>query len=344
MKVISLLADNGQVSIAACRRRRAAVRTYPCWHNLAPATGNAIVRAGVWHPKDPVGISTKAVGLLIAKIKRSETTTYRNQAAQRVLTVLDAFSSKAEAVSTAELCKSLGMSNNMVHRALALLEEEGLIMRAATGQAYQLGPRVLTFASSDADQSDDINDVCRPYMETLHELTGESIFLGIMVGRNRVVIDKIEGTGRRIAHSQRGLAVPLHVSKTSRVLLAYLPNAEIEAYLRAAHPLSEYSDLFVDASHETNKDVWNDIRVIRQQGYIAWRNPQQYGGSYIAFPVLDGESRPHAVISVGAPIERLTPEQLERFLPRMVQIMASLHVRTRLLPAPPPLDVSLSAV
>jgi IclR family acetate operon transcriptional repressor len=163
--------------------------------------------------------------------------------------------------------------------------------------------------------------------------------MGIIVGRNRVVIDKIEGTGRRIAHSQRGLAVPLHVGKQSRVLLAFLPDAEIEAYLRTAQPLSEFSNLFVDAAHETTKDVWHDIQVVRQQGYIAWHNPRQWGGgSYISFPVLDGENRPHAVISVGAPMERMSPKDVERLLPQMLQIMSKLHMHTRLLAAPTCLD------
>jgi DNA-binding IclR family transcriptional regulator len=273
-------------------------------------------------------------GPTIAKTTQAKKPTYRNQAAQRVLTVLDAFSGRSAPVSAPELCKSLKMTKNMVHRALSLLEAEGLVIRNRTEQLYELGPRVLTFANTADDESDEINDVSRPYMEMLHELTGESIFLGIIVGRNRVVIDKIEGTGRRIAHTQRGLAVPLHAGKQSRVLLAFLSDAEIEAYLRTAPPVSEFSNLFVDAAHETTKDVWHDIQVVRQQGYIAWRNPRQYGGTYVAFPVLDGENRPHAVISVGAPMERMSLEDIERLLPQMMQIMSKLHMHTRLLAAP----------
>lgn len=273
---------------------------------------------------------------------KSERPAYRNQAAQRVLMVLDAFAHCIAPVTAAELGKSLKMTKNMVHRALSLLEEEGLIFRTQSGQSYQLGPRVLTFANTEGDQSEDINDIARPYMEMLHDLTDESVFLGIMVGRNRVIIDKIEGTGRRVAHSQRGLAVPLHVGKASRVLLAYLSDSEIEAYLKAAQPLREFSNLFIEAGHETTKDVWNDIRTIRKQGYIAWRNPQMYGGSYIAFPVLDGENRPHAVLSVGAPIERMSPEDVDRLLPSMLKIMAQLRIHTNLLPAPPPLGISVA--
>lgn len=274
-------------------------------------------------------------GSFVGKRVKNQEATYRNQAAQRVLSVLDSFSGRMEPVSPSELGNALGMSKNMIHRALALLEEEGLICRSAATNTYLLGPRILTFAVSSDDLADDINVICRPSMERMAELTGESVFLGIIVGRNRVVIDKIEGTGRRVAHSQRGLAVPLHVSKASRVLLAQLTDEEIIAYLKEARPLAEYTDLFADSATETTEDIWEDLRAIRAQGYIAWVGQQQYGGSYIAFPVLDGEHRPHAVMSLGGPAERFPPEQIERLKPELLEIMDKLQARTRLVPAAP---------
>jgi DNA-binding IclR family transcriptional regulator len=268
---------------------------------------------------------------------KNDQTAYRNQAALRVLSVLDAFSGRIDPVSAGELGALLGMSKNMIHRALTLLEEEGLIVRAAAGNAYQLGPRVLGFSTFDDEQEDDVNAICRPYMESLAELTHESVFLGIIVGHNRVVIDKIEGVGRRVAHNQRGLAVPLHVSKASRVLLAYLTDREITAYLDAARPLADYADLFAASANETFDDVWKDVRDIRAQGFISWVSIQQYGGTYIAFPVLDAENRPHAVISVGGPSERFTIDVIAQYLSRMRDLMDQLRARSRLLPAAPPM-------
>lgn len=268
---------------------------------------------------------------------KTEPATYRNQAAQRVLNVLDAFSERVEPVTPSELSSELGMSKNMIHRALVLLEDEGLVVRTHAGNSYQIGPRVLTFSTEEDDEEDDVVAIARPYMEQIAELTDESVFLGIIVGRNRVVIDKIEGTGRRVAHSQRGLAVPLHVGQASRMLLAHLSDEEIKAYLRVARPLAEYGDLFAAAATETNEHVWADIRTIRDNGYIEWRSPQQYGGAYIAFPVLDSDNRSQAVISVGAPLERMSEERMEELRPRLQRIMADLNRRSHLLPPLPPL-------
>jgi DNA-binding IclR family transcriptional regulator len=225
----------------------------------------------------------------------------------------------------------------MIYRGLTLLEEEGMIVRAEAGNSYVIGPRVLTFSSSDDEEIDDVVAISRPFIEKLAALTGESVFLGIIVGRNRVIIDKIEGTGRRVAHSQRGLAVPLHVSKASRVLLAHLSEGEIEEYLRTAPPLAGFAHLFPASATETEEDVWSDIRRVRADGYIAWNTPEPYGTAYIAFPVLDGENRPQAVISIGAPEERMSEERREALRPQLTRIVGDLNRRTRLLPGLPAL-------
>jgi DNA-binding IclR family transcriptional regulator len=137
--------------------------------------------------------------------------------------------------------------------------------------------------------------------------------------------------------------VPLHVGKASRVLLAQLSDKEIKSYLRTARPLKEFSDLFSEAGRETPEDIWEDIRIIRRDGYISWRSPEQYGGAYIAFPVLDSEDRPHAVMIIGAPMERLSQERIAELLPRIRQIMAQLQIRARMQSAAPILVASTAA-
>lgn len=264
----------------------------------------------------------------------SESTTYRNQAARNVLAILDEFGRKQHPLTASELGASLSMTKNMIQRALALLEEEGFVIRERKGHRYRLGPDVLGLSGAIEEDDEDIVAICHPAMEAMSRLTGESVFLGIIVGRNRVVIDLIEGSGRRVAHSQRGLAVPLHVSKASRVLLSALSDSDIERYLKEGPPLSDFVELFAASANETEKDVWDDVHAVRRDGYIAWSNPEQYGGSYIAFPVLDGEGRPHAVISIGAPTERFPVSRFLEMLPRFRAILVELQLRARLLPAP----------
>jgi len=99
-----------------------------------------------------------------------------------VLAVLSAFCGADRSLGVTELAQRLGMNKNMVHRALTTLAADGYVVRDPGGARYQLGYRVLVLRG-DADEFD-IRALCRPALEELHGLTGESVFLSIIVGRS----------------------------------------------------------------------------------------------------------------------------------------------------------------
>lgn len=258
---------------------------------------------------------------------------YRNQAAQRVLAVLSCFAGPERDLGVTELALRLGMNKNMVHRALTTLAAQGYVTRAADRVRYQLGWRVLTLAGDDA--AFDIRAFARPALEELHALTAESVFLSIIVGRARVNVDWIEARGRRVSASQRGRSVPLHCTTMSRALLACLDDREIAAYLDGAAPLTRYDEIFPETAGMTAQDVWDDVARLRRDGFITWRNPQQYGANYIAFPLRDGTGRPHALITVGGPRERFGPERIAELMAPIAAILEPLQQHARHVAAAP---------
>ena len=274
-------------------------------------------------------VSTKA----LPSPPASEASRYRNQAAQRVLAVLSAFAGPERDLGVTELALRLGMNKNMVHRALTTLAARGFVTRAADRARYQLGYRVLMLAGD--DDAFDIRALCRPTLEELHALTGESVFLSIIVGRARVNVDWIEGRGRRVSASQRGRSVPLHCTKMSRALLACLDDREISAYLAGAAPLTRYDQIFPETAGATAQDIWDDVARVRRDGFITWRNPQQYGANYIAFPLLDGAGRPHALVTVGGPLERFGPERIADLMAPMRAVLQPLQQHARHVAAAP---------
>jgi len=258
---------------------------------------------------------------------------YRNQAAQRVLAVLSAFAGPKRDLGVTELALRLGMNKNMVHRALTTLAAEGFVTRAADRTRYQLGFRVLTLAGD--DEAFDIRALARPALEELHALTGESVFLSIIVGGARVNVDWIEARGRRVSASQRGRSVPLHCTTMSRALLACLADHEIEAYLASAAPLTRHDAIFPETAGMTAQDVWDDVARVRRDGFATWRNPQQYGANYIALPLLDAQGRPHALVTVGGPLERFGPQRVAGLMAPMRAILDPLQQHVRHVTAAP---------
>ena len=258
---------------------------------------------------------------------------YRNQAAQRVLAVLSAFNGPDVSLGVTELAHRLGTNKNMIHRALTTLAARGYVTRDPTGQRYQLGYRVLALHHDDDEF--DLRALCRPALEELHVLTGESVFLSIIVGRARVNVDWIEARGRRVSAGQRGRSVPLHCTTMSRALLACLDDREIADYLASAAPLTRYDAVFPETAGMTAQDVWDDVTRIRRAGFATWRNPQQYGANYVGFTLLDGAGRPHGMITVGGPYERFGPARVDALLPAMQTILAPVQLHCRNVAAAP---------
>jgi DNA-binding IclR family transcriptional regulator len=257
---------------------------------------------------------------------------YRNQAAQRVLSVLASFIGHSGARGVTEISHELGMSKNMVHRALSTLAAENYLVRDATGERYQLGFRLL--ALKPGAREFNIVSAARPTLERLHQVTGESVYLSIIVGRNRVTVDDIEAQGPRVLRSPRGHPVPLHCTKMSRTLLAHLSDAEIDDYLKQAAPLHR-SQRFPDPASESAKAVWKDIAEIRSAPYVLWRNPHVASAAYAIFPVLDEARHPHAIVTVGGPRERFDLPRIKELLPQMLDALEPLERQARLLVSPP---------
>jgi DNA-binding IclR family transcriptional regulator len=258
---------------------------------------------------------------------------YRNQATGRVLTVLLAFVGRHQPRGVSELARELGMNKNMVHRALTTLASDGYIARDKSGERYQLGFRLLALGATAAGESD-IVALARPALEQLHALTGESVYLSIIVGRNRVTVDDIQAQGPRVLRSVRGHPVPLHCTKMSRVLLAHLGDSEVGAYLQAAAPLAR-PQRFPDPASETASAIWDDLLAIRRTPHVLWRNPHLSGAAYAIFPIRDEAERPHAILTIGGPVERFDLPRVEELLPRMRAILEPLEREARMFPAPP---------
>jgi IclR family acetate operon transcriptional repressor len=249
----------------------------------------------------------------------------QNKATARILTVLSAFVSQAAGFGVTELSQQLGMTKNMVHRALTTLVEQGYLVRDAAGARYELGYRVAELQNPNLPEPD-FRTLCATAIQQIYDLTGETVTLTIRAGDNVVFIEGIETRKPGVWRLQIGSTRPLHNAASSRAVLAFLPDDEINAYISRNAPL----DLTPSVGTISPDDLWVEIGKIRQQGYaIAHRNtpPRQVS---LAFPIWDADGRVHGSLAVGGPEERFAdkPAQL---VPQLKKIMGDLNRLTRLI-------------
>jgi DNA-binding IclR family transcriptional regulator len=247
----------------------------------------------------------------------------QNKAMARILTVLSSFASNRPEFGISELSQHLGMTKNMVYRAIKTLVEQDYVMRDPTGQRYQLGFRVLELQNVTSPEPT-FRTLCAPAMQQIHELTGETVSLTVRALDYSVFIDGIETRKPGVWRLQIGALRPLHANSTGHVFLAFAGEAAVADYVARHEEEAPAAGEAMDAAA-----LWQDIEAIRKRGYATSVRPGMLPMAALAFPIWDAEQNLHGVISVGGPKERFEP-QIASLLPRIIGIVETLCERTRL--------------
>lgn len=248
-----------------------------------------------------------------------------NKATARVLRVLSAFACDEESFGVTELSKRLGLTKNLVFRALSTLVDEGYLVRDEGGNRYQLGFRIVELLNH-ATPPMDFRTLAAPYLMDLHELTGETVQLVIKIKDCLTVIDGIVGRGPVISRPRIGMPLPLHASAASRAILSSLPDAEIDDYLARNAPLERFTEHTLTEPDE----IWREIRLVREQGYALGYEDYNRGNAGLAFAIRDAEGYPHGAVVIGGPVERFPNERMMKLMPGMRAIVDDLAGKARL--------------
>jgi len=253
-----------------------------------------------------------------------------NKATARILEVLTQFRSRSKQNHRViELSRTLGMSKQMVIRALHTLGSEGYVVKSVDGTGYEPGYRILELGGFDPTEPD-LRQICSTYMQQIHALTRATVLLAIPVGYHAIVIDGIDGSedgGFQLKRHRRGYLIPLNVGPLCRPILAFLPDEEIRKFIQEAAPFSgALARNLVDPNAEA---LWAHIRVIRERGYDIGGGEMIPGSLGIGFPIRNGAGYPLGAISVS--VERFGGDKLPKLIPKIRQVIDELNERTRAL-------------
>ena len=137
--------------------------------------------------------------------------------ALRILLELE-FSADGRGVT--DISRSLGLPKSAVHRVLVTFRDYGFVNQSSTDSRYTLGTTVARLGLRAADMFTP-RDVARPHLEALADRLSETVFLGVLEGREVLIVDKVErGQVLRIA-PELGTRIPLLRTALGKVLLAY---------------------------------------------------------------------------------------------------------------------------
>lgn len=155
--------------------------------------------------------------------------TQGTSSSRKVLQLLLAFSERRPEASVAELAEAIGTPTATAYRYVALLKELQLIEEGRTGR-YHVTSRVMPLARA-AQLANDLARVARPIMaEAVAELR-ETVMLFQHFGESAVCSERVEIDRAMRFTFQPGHSLPLGVGASGKMLLACLPQSELDQRL-----------------------------------------------------------------------------------------------------------------
>ena len=200
-----------------------------------------------------------------------------------------------------EISNELGLSKAVVHRILNSLKVKELVEADEETHRYSLGPAAVALGLTYLNRID-VRTVARPVIKELSDATNETATLSIRSGAERIYIDQVTPAREVKMEVVLGHPYPLHAGGSSKVILAHLPQDEVEEYL--THELLALTDATITDAGALR----DELGSIREQGFAVSYGERRSDAGSVAAAIFDHERRPIAAMSLCGPAERFREE------------------------------------
>lgn len=217
----------------------------------------------------------------------------------RAIDLLALFDHRHPFLALRDIVELSGLPKTTVVRLLANLEQRSLISTRADG-SYTLGAGFLRWVRMSSSLWD-VNESTRQCMRRLAEECGETVNIYVRQDLARVSISQHEGAATVRNVIEVGKPMPLWAGASAKVLLADAPEI-IEAV--ASGPDG------VDAA-----TLREQVAEVKEAGYALSHGEREFGATSVSAPIVAGDGRVLAALSVSGPTSRFTTERLEAILP-----------------------------
>jgi IclR family transcriptional regulator, pca regulon regulatory protein len=247
------------------------------------------------------------------------------QSLERGLAVIRAFDARRPELTLSEVATATGVTRAAARRFLLTLADLGYVR--SDGRFFSLSPRVLELGYAYLS-SLSLPEVAEPHLEALVAKVNESSSVSVLDNGDIVYVVRVPTSRIMTVAISVGTRFPAYATSMGRVLLAGLPHAELEAYLRSLR-LKRHTSRTVRSVAALRAE----LARVRSQGWALVDQELEEGLRSVAAPIRDRTGRTIAAVNVSAHASRTTIDSMRRiFLPPLrataARIQADLPGRT----------------
>ena len=240
------------------------------------------------------------------------------QSLERGLAVIRAFDAEHRELALSDVARATGLTRAAARRFLLTLVKLGYV-NFADGR-FSLRPRVLELGYAYLS-SLTLPEVAQPHMEALVAKVNESSSISVLDDLEVVYVVRVPTRRIMSITLSVGTRLPAYATSMGRVLLANLPEDELE------ERLSRIEIRPLTARTVKDKDELSTIlAATRKQGYAATDQELEEGLRSLAVPIRDASDAVVAALNVSVHASRASMAALRRdFLPFAREAVAGIE-------------------
>ncbi|MGH3383668.1 MAG: IclR family transcriptional regulator domain-containing protein [Nocardioidaceae bacterium] len=214
------------------------------------------------------------------------------------LAVVEAFGPGRTQLTVTDAARATGTSPATARRCLLTLETLGFV--SYDGKFFRPTPRMMRLGAAYLETAP-LPLLAHPFVVAARDELDEAVSLAVLQGEwsvfvARAEVQRIVSTGVRL-----GAQLPAYASATGRVLLAALPDDELQQRLERCRPVKTTANTVVAV-----EDLLARVQLARAEGVAFTDEELDWGMRTMAVPVCDSHGRTQAALSMSAFTARIT--------------------------------------
>jgi IclR family transcriptional regulator, pca regulon regulatory protein len=224
------------------------------------------------------------------------------EALAKGLSILESFDAANAEMTLSEVARRVNLSPAATRRSLITLQTLGYV--GQKNKRFHLRPKVMTLGSA-FYFSARIDEVLHPDLRDIVQKFGDASSVGTLDGHDVIYIAHNSVQRARRAAAVVGARYPAFATSLGRVLLAGLPDNELEHYIATVRPEPLTSKTVTDPAI-----LWEKIVAAREAGYATTVDQLDYGITALAVPIRSLDGRTVAALNSSGYTGMVTPELL----------------------------------
>jgi IclR family transcriptional regulator, KDG regulon repressor len=227
---------------------------------------------------------------------------YLLDGALRVTEVLTTLSMYGNGIRLAELDEKLSINKTTLYRLLITLKSVNYVSYDEETKKYSLGYAILKM-SGNVSETQEVTKVAHSFIKELSEELGETVILVHREGTIKYIVDKVETKNviRRII--ELGEESPIVYSASGRIILAFMPESEVDEILQNQPIIKLTSNTITDI-----EEIKKAIKKANKDGYSISNGERLDGVFSVSAPIFTPRGRVDYSVSVAIPEYRVKLE------------------------------------